>query len=109
MQKAKQKLSLTAIEQDILTLLQGKRLYGLKIVQGVEAASNGARSIKYGSLYPLLAQLEEKGFVLSEWGNEKSGGGRRKYYSITSAGKAILQEVNDFRKSLAEWKAILHY
>lgn len=104
MPKPRQKSSLTALEQDVLTLLRGKKLYGLQIMQGIEAASDGTRMMTCGSLYPLLAQLEKKGFVMSEWGDDKSGGARRKYYSITPVGEEILQETQDFRYVLAQWK-----
>ena len=46
--------------------------------------------LKAGTLYPLLHGLEEKGCLKSY---EKPAGGKlRKYYSITKAGKKVLEE-----------------
>lgn len=78
--------SLSALEEDILTVLLGQELYGLQICQAIEEASGGQQTLKVGSLYPSLHRLEKKRFVTSRMGSsgiESRGGNRRKYYKIT--------------------------
>src|SRR2546423_15716872 len=63
---------------DVLEALMGpdEELYGLKIAQ------NAGR--KAGSVYPILARLEEAGWVESSWENEERGerGPRRRFYRL---------------------------
>jgi DNA-binding PadR family transcriptional regulator len=58
------------------------------------------RSVKLGVVHAVLNRLEEKGFVKSKLGEatQTRGGKRKRYYSITSAGKSgliISKEVRD--------------
>ena len=43
-----------------------------------------------GTLYPMLHQLEHKGYLLSE--KRVIDGRARKYYTLTAAGRAALEE-----------------
>jgi len=46
-----------------------------------------AAGLPSGTLYPLLARLEQQGLVASAWETPQSGGQRpRKYYQLTAAG-----------------------
>jgi PadR family transcriptional regulator PadR len=69
---------------DVLEALMGPddELYGLKIAQ------NAGR--KVGSVYPILARLEEAGWVESSWEREERGnrGPRRRFYRFNPAGLA---------------------
>jgi DNA-binding PadR family transcriptional regulator len=69
---------------DVLEALMGPddELYGLKIAQ------NAGR--KVGSVYPILARLEEAGWVESSWEREERGdrGPRRRFYRFSSDGLA---------------------
>jgi PadR family transcriptional regulator, regulatory protein PadR len=91
---------LTAIDEDILTALASRELYGLEIL----ARLNRGRSsqLSFGSLYPALSRLESKGFVEWRWGEEEdgSGGARRKYYKATALGQGVLSTVQNYRRSL---------
>jgi PadR family transcriptional regulator, regulatory protein PadR len=77
---------------DVLEALMGpdEELYGLKIAQ------NAGR--KVGSVYPILARLEEAGWVESAWEREERGkrGPRRRFYRFTPEGlgaaRALLAE-----------------
>ena len=104
---AKQKkddfIVLSPLEEDILTALSGRELYGLQIIDAIAEASNGRRKIGFGSLYPTLHKLDKKGFVEPRWGDEleETGGARRKYYKITGLGSRVLTETQEFRSRLA--------
>lgn len=77
---------------DVLEALMGpdEELYGLKIAQ------NAGR--KVGSVYPILARLEDAGWVESSWEREERGerGPRRRFYRFSPEGlvaaRALLTE-----------------
>lgn len=102
-------LDLSALEEDLLTVLNFHELYGLQIIKAIEEASEGKRSLGVGSLYPTLHRLEKKGFVTSKWGDdrpEERTGARRKYYEITGLGRQVLHETQQTRANLARWEPI---
>jgi PadR family transcriptional regulator, regulatory protein PadR len=92
---------LSALEEDLLTALYRRSLYGLEFVNAIKAASKGTRELGLGSLYPTLARMEKNKLVSWRWGDEKIGP-RRKYYDITPLGKAVLESSWSFRKALRE-------
>ena len=74
----------------ILSILQEGKNYGYKIIQRVKEISDGSLHWSDGMLYPILHRLEKEGFITSEWIISDLGR-KRKYYSITEAGKVELQ------------------
>ena len=79
----------------LLQLLSEKDMYGYEMIETLRDRSQNVFELKAGTLYPLLHGLEEKGCLKSY---EKPAGGKlRKYYSITKAGKKVLEEKK------AEW------
>ena len=74
----------------LLRLLEEKDMYGYEMIEILEQRSNHMFELKAGTLYPLLHSLESKG-CLTSYESEESGK-RRKYYSITKAGKKLLKE-----------------
>jgi len=73
----------------ILALLAHGPRYGLEIVRELDSA--GQLLSSQGTLYPLLNRLYDVGLVSSYWevaDNER----RRRYYEITDAGRAELDE-----------------
>jgi PadR family transcriptional regulator, regulatory protein PadR len=98
---------LSAIDEDILTVLLGRELYGLEILDelNLDLPNQPKRPIplRFSSLYPALNRLEQKGLVDWKWGDEmdESGGARRKYYKVTRLGARTLQSVQKYREALA--------
>jgi PadR family transcriptional regulator, regulatory protein PadR len=82
-----------------LSLLTGRDRYGYEIAKVLEDAGLGP--IKGGTLYPLLARLEESGFVSTTWKPGDRGPGR-KYYRLTDRGRDSL------RVSVAAWREFVH-
>ncbi len=75
------------IESIILCLLKDEDLYGYEISKIVRSMSEETFEIKEGTLYVVLKRLEKGNLVLSYWGgDDKSRGGRRRYYKITNDG-----------------------
>ena len=54
--------------------------------------------MKEATLYTAFKRLEEQGYIVSYWG-DSGAGARRRYYSITPAGKDTCHRL------LLEWKA----
>ena len=89
----------------ILKLLEDNgRMYGYQITQEVKVLSGGKIEITEGALYPLLHKLESEKIVKVE--KEAIGKRVRKYYCLSSDGKAVSQEkveeLNDFIKTIGK-------
>lgn len=95
-------MRLSAIDEDVLTALLGRELYGLEILDQLNLGRGNA--LGFGSLYPALNRLEKKGLIDWRWGDEqeKTGGARRKYYKVTALGANSLREVQRYRVALAQ-------
>lgn len=84
----------------ILAVLADQPLYGYQIAKQIKALSADVLALGEGTLYPLLHRLEHHKLLESYW--EEVSGRRRKYYSITTAGKKMLHA------KTAEWNAFAH-
>lgn len=73
----------------VLRVLADGPTYGYAIAAALEDAGFGV--IKGGTLYPLLSRLEVAEHVSAQW-REGDGGPGRKYFEITSSGRALLAE-----------------
>lgn len=73
----------------ILTILKRGESYGYQIIQDVKELSGGSLEWSDGMLYPVLHKMEKDGLVQSRW-EVSDEGRRRKYYSITDAGRKEL-------------------
>ncbi|MGH3207055.1 MAG: PadR family transcriptional regulator [Trebonia sp.] len=78
-----------AIEYCVLALLRdGGEQYGFDLVRQLSAADELVTS--EGTIYPLLTRLRQEGLVATTW-RESPQGPPRRYYQITSEGKAALE------------------
>jgi PadR family transcriptional regulator, regulatory protein PadR len=73
----------------ILAQLETRSSHGYEIAQLIEARSNGAVAFHVASLYPILYRLERRELIAGRW-VEKAGQRRRRYYSLTPAGRKML-------------------
>ncbi len=102
--RSERDFSLTPNQEIILSALRFRRRYGLEILEAIE--QSGGKQIGFNSLYPNLKKLERKGFVRSEWGDErpeKHTGARRKYYRITGTGAQALDAKQQLLEGVARW------
>ena len=75
----------------ILKLLDSQNMYGYQMIEELSKQSNNIFTLKAGTLYPLLHNLEKKGMLTSY--DEKTENARvRKYYSITKQGRSLLDD-----------------
>lgn len=72
------------IKYHTLRLLCEKPRYGYEIMKEIERKTDKKPS--QGIIYPILHELEEKGFVEARWQVEEKGPSR-KYYHITEDGQ----------------------
>ncbi|HTL57563.1 MAG TPA: PadR family transcriptional regulator [Candidatus Limnocylindrales bacterium] len=75
----------------VLAILAEDDSYGYAIIQRVRELSGGRMEWTDGMLYPVLHRLERLAYVEGRWEIAESGR-RRKYYRITSQGRARLAE-----------------
>ncbi|HTS66119.1 MAG TPA: PadR family transcriptional regulator [Candidatus Acidoferrales bacterium] len=74
----------------VLSLLESQPRHGYDISKLIEMRSGGALRFHVTSLYPLLHRLEHEGMIEGRW-VEKAEQRRRRYYSLTREGKAVLR------------------
>src|SRR5215213_8343388 len=80
----------------VLKIVSADKVYVADMLQRLSTTEFATQE---GTLYPLLSKLRRDGLVDYEW-QESEVGPPRKYYRLTSKGKAHLDELNDY------WKAI---
>jgi PadR family transcriptional regulator PadR len=73
----------------ILALLEERDRHGYEIGKQIDERSDGTITFHITSLYPTLYRLESKGLIEGRW-VEKSGQRRRRYYRLTTDGRAVL-------------------
>lgn len=81
----------------VLSVLEKEDLYGYMIIKKITEKSENVFSLKEGTLYPILHNFENNGYVKSYW--VEGEGRNRKYYKITKKGLKTLSEAKE------EWQA----
>ena len=84
-----------------LAQLEGGPRHGYEIAQRIAARSEGAVSFQPASLYPVLYRLERRGLIAGRW-VEKAGQRRRRFYSLTAAGRKVLASQRSTWKAFVE-------
>lgn len=75
--------------QLVLAILAEGESYGYAILKRVSELSSGELRWTDGMLYPVLHRLERLGYIKATWRTSENGR-RRKYYRITTQGRAQL-------------------
>jgi transcriptional regulator len=74
-------------------------LHGYGIARRIEQTSGNLLQLNQGTIYPALLQLEQMGWITSEWGVSENNR-RAKYYSITRAGrKQLAAEIESWQRT----------
>ena len=93
-------------EELILTMVGalGDDAYGAAIADEIE--SKLSRAVNLSAVHVTLYRLEDKGYIKSSLGGatKERGGRRKRLYTITSAGMAMLKAMKEQRLIL--WKMI---
>ncbi len=90
----------------VLEILARGRMYGYELSEAIGQRSGNILSLGKGTLYPLLYNLEAKGFVQAEW-EENESKRKRRYYSITSEGKDQLARQKEQWRQLQQGVAMV--
>lgn len=96
--RVQSKIARGSAELAILSLLADQPLYGFEIAKQIEERTAGALRFTLASLYPMLYELEKRGWIAGNWQANQTGRDRR-YYSLTAAGKKQLAPLR------AEWRS----
>jgi len=75
-------------------------LHGVGIFQRIQQMTHQTIEVSYGSLFPALRRLEERGWLDAEWRASDSNR-RARYYRLTRAGRRQLE------REEREWRRIV--
>ncbi|NPV89487.1 MAG: PadR family transcriptional regulator [Firmicutes bacterium] len=85
----------------ILRVLSTQSMHGYDITRTVRDMTKGCCSPTEGTIYPLLKEFEEGGYVTSQ--NELVNGRERKVYTLTPKGHQA------FLVAVDAWEEVTHY
>ena len=75
----------------VLKTLDGLgRQHGYGIARRIEQIRGELLAVNHGTLYPVLATLEQEAYITTEWGTSENNR-RAKFYRITKAGRRQLE------------------
>lgn len=93
-------------EEVVLTMVAAlqKEAYGAMITEEIENRLD--RSVKLSAVHVTLYRLQDKGLIESHMGGGTSerGGRRKRLYTVTDAGMAMLRDIQEKRLTL--WKMV---
>lgn len=92
------------VEPCLLILLQERDSHGYELIGALERFGLDPALLDSGLVYRALRQMEEAGWVLSDWDTTTPGPARR-VYSITPAGRQALEV---WREELGRTHRTLH-
>jgi len=83
----------------VLKLLERREMYGYELVEALARQSDGVLAMGQSTLYPLLYNLEAKGWIVADW-RSADGARDRKYYRLTKSG------VRQLAKQTEQWQRL---
>ena len=90
MHEAKMNLLRGTLDLLILKALSLEPLHGVGVSRRITQITQSGFQVSFGSLFPSLHRMEEKGWVEAEW-RASENNRRAKYYRLTSSGRAQLK------------------
>ncbi len=74
-------------------------LHGFGIARRIEQISGDLLNLNQGTIYPALLNLEQMGWITSNWGVSENNR-RARFYAITRAGrKQLISETENWRRT----------
>jgi len=83
----------------VLKVIALEPMHGWAIAQRIRRMSGEVLQVGQGALYPCLHKLEQNGWIGAEWAISENNR-RAKYYSLTKAGRKILEQES------AQWERL---
>jgi PadR family transcriptional regulator PadR len=90
----------------ILQVVARGPIHGYAIAQHIQMLSKEALQVQQGSLYPALHRLENKSFLVAEWGPTETGR-EAKFYRLTARGRTHLKAETESWERLTEVVALI--
>ena len=84
----------------VLALLADAPTHGYELVRRIRRRTDGICALGEGTLYPLLYNLEDKGWIRGDW-EAGVGKRRRRVYRLTPAGRTQLVRRTE------QWRALV--
>jgi PadR family transcriptional regulator PadR len=85
----------------ILRVVAFGPVHGYAIAQRIQQISKEALQVQQGSLYPALHRLENKKFLVAEWGSTETGR-EAKFYRLSPKGRLQLKAETESWTRLTE-------
>jgi PadR family transcriptional regulator PadR len=86
----------------VLHLISREPAYGNRLIEEIEAITEGVITVNPNTIYPLLRDLEARGLIEGKW--EHPDRRTRRFYSVTAAGrkehKRLRNELEPFLDSV---------
>jgi PadR family transcriptional regulator PadR len=86
----------------VLHLISQGPSYGNQLMERIGAMTAGVLSVNPNTMYPLLRQLEGRGFIEGQWEHPERRS--RRYYALTDSGREeyarLVEEVRPFLDSV---------
>jgi PadR family transcriptional regulator, regulatory protein PadR len=83
----------------VLHLIAREPAYGNRLIEEIEAITDGVITVNPNTIYPLLRDLESRGLIEGQW--EHPDRRTRRFYSMTAAGR------REYRRLVAELEPFL--
>ena len=99
--RIRSKIARGSADLAILALLEEGPLYGFEIARQIGERTRGALKFTLASLYPLLYEMEKRGWVEAHWQANAAGRDRR-YYRLSPSGRRQLAPLRE------EWRSFFH-
>ena len=97
------------IDVILLKIISMEDGYGYSISKKISQITNDTCEMKEATLYSGLRRLEAEKLIASYWGDE-SQGGRRKYYTLTQAGReGLANEISKWKQTKTFMDKILDW
>ena len=90
----------------ILKIVSLEPKHGWAIAKRIQHISKEALQVQQGSLYPALHRLENKNFLVAEWGPTDTGR-EAKFYKLTPRGRTQLKMETESWERLTEVVAMI--
>jgi PadR family transcriptional regulator PadR len=101
--KIRQRFARDFLDMLVLTIIRIRPMWGYKIIGEIER--DFGVKVGYGTIYPLLGSLEERGFVRSRL--ESRNKRKRKVYEITVKGIELIKSYNEFLREQLERSEVI--
>lgn len=90
-----------AVFHILLALAEGER-HGYAVMQEVEARTGGVVRMGPGTLYGSLKRMIASGLIQAAGSGSEADGERRRHYTLTKLGRAVLQAEAERLESLVD-------